>query len=314
MNGDPVIIEAAINGITTKRRNPSVPLLPDEIALDGLSCITAGAAIVHNHVDVVSVPGPEAAERYLEGWRPILAARPDALLYPTTNAGRTVEESYSHVTPLADAGVLRLGLCDPGSVNLGALDADGLPSQTGFVYTNSYADVRHQLMLCRNLELGPSLSIFEPGFLRCALAFWRGGGMPPGAMVKFYFGGDAGYLDAAHGGVAFGLPPTASALEAYLELLDGWDVPWSVAVLGGDLLATPVAELAVALGGHLRIGLEDYAGPNQPTNSQLVRDAVALCNSNGRAVATPEQAASLLGLPTPVPAPDDGPVGERPAL
>jgi 3-keto-5-aminohexanoate cleavage enzyme len=304
MTSDPVVIEAAINGVTTKRRNPNVPLLPDEIGMDALACITAGAGIVHNHVDVVAVPGPEAAERYLEGWRPILAARPDALLYPTTNAGRNVEESYAHVTPLAEAGMLRLGLCDPGSVNLGALGPDGLPGDTSFVYTNSYSDVRHQLGLCRDHRLGPSLSIFEPGFLRCALAFWRGGGMPPGAMVKFYFGGDAGYLDASHGGVAFGLPPTPTALEAYLEMLDGWDVPWSVAVLGGDVLATPVAELAVALGGHLRVGLEDYAGPRTPTNAQLVREAVALCNDAGRPVATPAQTAEVLGLPARVPVAD----------
>ncbi|MGH9027904.1 MAG: 3-keto-5-aminohexanoate cleavage protein [Acidimicrobiia bacterium] len=301
MTGDPVVIEAAINGVTNKRRNPNVPLAPDEIAIDALACIDAGAGIVHNHVDRVAVSGPDAAERYLEGWRPVIAARPDALLYPTTNAGPTVVESYSHVAPLAEAGVLRMGLCDPGSVNFGALGPDGLPGDPSFVYTNSFTDVRHQLGLCRDHRLGPSLSIFEPGFLRCALAVWRAGAMPPGAMVKLYFGGDAGYLASARGGVAFGLPPTPTALEAYLELLEGCDLPWSVAVLGGDVLASPVAELAVVLGGHLRVGLEDYAGPHQPTNVQLVRDAVELCERVGRPVATPAQAAERLELPAQPP-------------
>jgi 3-keto-5-aminohexanoate cleavage enzyme len=297
----PVIIEAAINGVTSKRRNPNVPVLPDEIATDALACLSAGAGIVHNHVDVVGVPGDRAAERYLEGWRPVLASRPDALFYPTTNAGPTVEESYAHITPLAEAGVLRMGLCDPGSVNLGALGPDGLPGEPSFVYTNSFRDVRHQLGLCAENRLGPSLSIFEPGFLRCALAFWRAGAMPDGAMVKLYFGGETGYLDSPQGGVAFGLPPTPTALEAYLELLEGCDLPWSVAVLGGDLLSTPVAELAVALGSHLRVGLEDFAGPQQPTNAQLVREAVALCVEVGRPVASPGQTADLLGLRARVP-------------
>jgi len=53
----PVIIEAALNGTTTKDRNPNVPRSPEEIAAD------AGAAIVHNHVDVVMVPGDESAAR-----------------------------------------------------------------------------------------------------------------------------------------------------------------------------------------------------------------------------------------------------------
>jgi uncharacterized protein (DUF849 family) len=296
---DPVVIEAAINGVTTKQRNPNVPVAPDEIAMDALACITAGAGIVHNHVDVIAVPGPEAAARYLEGWRPVLAARPDALLYPTTNAGPTVVESYAHVAPLAEAGALRMGLCDPGSVNLGVLGADGAPGDPSFVYTNSYADIRHQLDLCREYRLGASLSIYEPGFLRTALAFWRAGLMPAGAMVKFYFGGDAGYLQGGHGGMPFGLPPTASALEAYLEMLEGCDLPWSVAVLGGDVLATPVAELAVALGGHLRVGLEDHAGTDRPTNAELVREAVSLSARVGRPVATPSQTADVLGLPAP---------------
>ena len=50
----PVIIEAAINGVTTKQRNPHVPQAPQEIAADALRCVAAGAAIVHNHIDVVT--------------------------------------------------------------------------------------------------------------------------------------------------------------------------------------------------------------------------------------------------------------------
>src|SRR6476646_7243989 len=96
--GEPVIIEAAINGATPKERNPNTPRLPDEIAADALACLEAGAAIVHNHVDVVGVPGDEAAERYLEGWRAVFEQRPDALLYPTTNFGPGVEGVFLNKT------------------------------------------------------------------------------------------------------------------------------------------------------------------------------------------------------------------------
>src|SRR5439155_21352175 len=77
---------------------------------------------------------------------------------------------------------------------------------------NSYRDILHQVELCARYRLGPSVSIFEPGFLRVALAFQRARRMPRGALVKLYFGGDEGYLGGT--GVTFGLPPTAPSLEA----------------------------------------------------------------------------------------------------
>jgi len=290
----PVIIEAAINGVTGKERNPHVPCTPAEIAADALRCLAAGAAIVHNHVDEVAADGARAAARYLEGWRPILAARPDAILYPTVGLGGTIEERYAHVPPLAD--FMRMGLVDPGSVNLGAAGEDGLPGPAEFVYVNSYGDVRYEVALCARHRLGPSIAIFEPGFLRTALAYHRAGRLPAGALVKLYFGGDHGYLGGGPG-VTFGLPPTRVGLEAYLAMLEGVALPWSVAVVGGDLLASDVARLALARGGHLRVGLEDYAGPRTPTNEELVRAAAALARETGRPVASCVEAARILSLP-----------------
>src|SRR6185437_15919956 len=54
-------------------------------------------------------------------------------------------------------------------------------------------------------------------------------------------------------------------LEAYLELLEPSGLPWSVAVLGGDVVGCGLAELAIRRGGHVRVGLEDYAGPGEPS-------------------------------------------------
>ncbi len=302
-----VIVEAAINGTTTKERNPHAPRQPEEIAADALACLAAGAAIVHNHVDTVMVPGPEAAARYLEGWAPVFAARPDALLYPTTNFGPGVEGAYAHMAPLAESGHLRIGIIDPGSVNLGGVAEDGLPAAPGFVYANSFGDIRYQAELCERLQLGPSMAIFEPGWLRAALTWHRAGRLPRGAMVKLYFGGENGYptTGSERGGAPFGLPPTLRALDAYSELLEDAALPWSVAVIGGDLLGSPVARAALERGAHLHVGLEDFAGRRTPTNEELVRQAVALCGDVGRPVAGCDEAATILGLPRP--RPDDVP-------
>ena len=290
---DLVIIEAAVNGVTRKPQNPNVPEGPAEIAACALACFEAGAGIVHNHIDVVGVDGDRAAARYLEGWKPVLDARPDALLYPTINAGRDVQESYAHLEPLVAAGALRIGLCDPGSVNLGWRDERGAPAGS-YVYANSHADVGYQLELNARLGLGPQFAIFEPGFLRAVRAWHDAGAIPPGAMVKLYFGGPRGYFG---NGTPFGLPPTAAALAAYCELLDGLPYPWSVAVIGGDLTTdAQFVARALDLGAHLHVGLEDLGADREPANDTLVAEAVALCERAGRRAATCAEAANLLGL------------------
>ena len=73
-------------------------------------------------------------------------------------------------------------------------------------------------------------------------------------------------------------------------------MPWAVAVLGGDVIASGMARWALEAGGHLRVGLEDYAGPDTPTNAELLQQAIALCEEVGRPLATRAQAATLLGL------------------
>jgi uncharacterized protein (DUF849 family) len=294
----PVVIEAAINGETRPDRNPNVPRKPEEIAADVIRCLDAGASLIHAHNDDIRQNGRAAADLYLAAWRPVLERRPGTLWYPTLAVGADMAESLAHVEILAREIGLRVGICDPGSTNLGGPDAEGLP--VGIVYSNSYDGIRWAFDQCTRLGLGPSLAIYEPGFLRTALAFHRAGRLPAGAMVKLYFGGEYGIF-ATRPGVSFGLAPTANALRAYLDLLEGSGLPWSVSVWGGDLFATPIARLALELGGHLHVGLEEHFHPeHKPTNEELVREAVALAARVGRPVATSSDAERILGLPARV--------------
>jgi 3-keto-5-aminohexanoate cleavage enzyme len=285
----PLIIEAAINGATPQAANPHVPRTVSEIVADACACIDAGAAIVHHHNADGLLEGRHAAEPYREAWTRIYERHPDAVLYPTMGGGgphTTIHERYAHVEQLADAGVLRMALVDPGSVSLGPLDADGVPAAIDLVYQNTFADVRYMMDVCRERGLGTHVSIFEPGFLRVALAYHSAGRLPPGVKIQLYFGGAV---------LPFGLPPTAASLDAYLAMLDGSGLHWMVGVLGGDVSST-LAELAIARGGHVRVGLEDYAGPRQPGNAELVADIARMARRIDRPVATPAQAAEMLGL------------------
>ena len=57
----PVMIEVAVNGVTTKERNPHVPSTPEEIAADAIRCIDAGASIVHIHNPAMRLSTADAA-------------------------------------------------------------------------------------------------------------------------------------------------------------------------------------------------------------------------------------------------------------
>jgi len=293
---EPVVIEAAINGGTTKARNPQVPITPDEIGADARRCFDAGATIVHAHNHDIRLSGEEAAAAYLEAWVPLLAERPDVLWYPTLCVAAGARAKLEHVRLIAEQVPVRMAAVDPGSTNLGSPGDDGLPD--GGVYANSYADIRDAFAMCEEHGWGPQLAIYEPGFLQCVLTYHRAGRLPAGSMVKLYFGGEWG-MWARGRGVTFGLPPTENALLAYLDMLDGTGLPWSVSVWGGDLMTTPVARLALERGGHLHVGLEEHYDPDRsPTNVELVEQAVALARDVGRPIATTEDAVSRLRLPS----------------
>jgi uncharacterized protein (DUF849 family) len=291
-NPGPVIVEVAVNGTTPRRRNPHVPRTPAEITEDVLACIDLGATIAHNHNDepMFTDDGVHAVEPYLQAWQPVLDRHPDMLLYPTMAAGARgipVERRWAHVEELARRRMGGLTLVDPGSVNVGLL-SDGTcpPAAAPEPYQNSIADTEYMCTRTAALGAAPSISIFEPGFLRTALTLHRHGRLPAGAIVKLYFGG----------ALEFGLPPTEKALDAYLELLEPSGLPWSVAVLGGDVLASGLAEQAVRRGGHLRVGLEDYAGPGAPSNTDLLRGVLELLDRLGTRPATIGETRGILGL------------------
>jgi uncharacterized protein (DUF849 family) len=293
----PVILEAAINGGTTPEKNPHVPRGPAEIARDALRCFELGAAIVHAHNASYALAGQAAADDYLTAWRGVLRAKPDALWYPTLAAGGDggMAAMLAHLELIQRELPLRIAGWDPGSTNLGGPGADGLPS--GVVYGVSYDDVKYGFAFCERLRMGASLGIYEPGSLRTTLAYARAGKLPRGTLVKLYFGGEYGIF-ATQPGVSFGLPPTLQALGAYLEMLEGSRLPWSVSVWGGDLMATPIARAALERGGHLHVGIEEFYSPERsPSNEELVREAAALCAQVGRPLASCAEAAALLALP-----------------
>jgi 3-keto-5-aminohexanoate cleavage enzyme len=292
--GLPLIIEASLNGSTSKTTNPNVPLSDDELVTDAIACMEAGAALIHNHTlePIIGGSGSLDADLYAKAWRRVLAIRPDAILTPTMPVGQSgvpVEVRYAHIEALAKEGLIAQGLCDPGSFNYAALGKDGLFGNNTYVYRNDMHDSHYYVETCRRLKLGLSVSIFEPGFVKFIMAYWRAGKLPAGGILKFYFGSDA---------MPFGLPPSKISLDAYLAMIEGSGLPWLVSSFGDDCVGCGIAEEAVKRGGHVQVGLEPFSGKRVPTNVELVNEVVEIAKRYDRPIATPAQAAKILRLPT----------------
>jgi 3-keto-5-aminohexanoate cleavage enzyme len=295
----PVVLEVAVNGITSRDVNSNVPIWPEEIAEDALACAALGASIVHSHNEDISLTGEVAASRYWEAWRNILEEVPELVVCCTTTTDKDIQTRWSHVPYLAKRGMTQC-VFDPGSLNLypdeiGA-SSEKLRGGSSAVYANSRQDIQHIIELLNAINVGASVAIYEPGFLRVALQYEHRKLLPKGSIYKLYFGGEFNWITGRPNDALFGLKPTRAALEAYMELMNGTHVPWSVAVLGGDVTATEVARLALLWGGHLRVGIEDYRGVDQASNRELVTRAVELCRSVGRRIATPAEARTILGI------------------
>ncbi|MBE3603858.1 3-keto-5-aminohexanoate cleavage protein [bacterium] len=283
-----VIIEAAINGAAPRKLNPNIPYSPAEIAADAVATARAGAAIIHFHVrDPESGKWVHDVPYYAEVYRRA-RAESDALLWPTFPLDGDAAARFSHFVALAKDPATKpdLGAGDMGSVNLVAYDRERRAIHNEeMVYRNSYATIRYFLEKSRELGLRPTLQIFDPSFLRAALVFLELGVLSEPLLLKFYLGGPE---------LPFGLPPTLKSLEAYLDMLKGVRANWFAATLGGDNL--PLVPLIVSLGGHVRVGLEDYqyAREGGPSNPELAARAAETIRAMGHQVATPAEARAIL--------------------
>lgn len=283
-----VIIEAAINGNASKKLNPHIGYSPAEIGDDAIATCRAGAAIIHFHVrDPESGKWVHDVPYYAEVYRRSRAAC-KALLWPTFPMGDDPAKRFSHFVELSKDPATKpdLGAGDMASVNLVAYDpATKKIHGESTVYQNSYETIRYFLTMSRELGLRPTLQIFDPSGVRAALIFLEQGILSEPLLLKFYLGGPE---------LPFGLPPSLKSLEAYLDMLKGIRANWFAATLGGDNL--PMVPLIVSLGGHVRVGLEDYqyAREGQLSNPQLVERAAATIRAMGHTVASPDEARKIL--------------------
>lgn len=270
----PVWLEVALNGGAGQRLQPGIPVTPKAIIREAIDCAQAGAAIIHLHAYDDAGRPVEDADRYshiIEGVR----SRCDAVVYPTLKLTGSAEERFAPIRVLMDRGLLECGVIDPGSVNLAhrkQLKSDS----PGFVYANSPGLIREGLQLADEGGWRPAFAIYEPGFARlgAALAADRPGLKTPIYRIMF----------SDH--LLFGMPPTPASLAFYAQFLEATapGAPWMLS--GLDAEVSHLLGPALALGAHLRVGLEDAPLGIALRNLDLVERALAAIARSERPLAT----------------------------
>lgn len=271
---DRVIITAAITGSRiTRETAPNIPISPDEIAQSAIECWEAGASIAHIHVrDQQTGLGSQDLELFRQVVGK-LRRETDLILSLTTSGipGRNlpVEE---RLAPLALHP--ELASFDAGSINLGG---------SVFINTPEFLDRAAEQMKLKGVK--PEIEIFDAGMIVTTLRMLKEGKLEEPLHFQFVLG------------TPWGAPATPKSLLHLLEHIPKKST-WSVIGIGKGHL--PMAMMALIMGGHIRVGMEDNVyyehGVQARNNAQFVRRMVRIAREYGREPASTTEAREILGL------------------
>jgi 3-keto-5-aminohexanoate cleavage enzyme len=266
----PLIITCApVGAEITPDQTPYLPYTPEKLAHTAQAIREAGASIIHVHCRNDDGSNTHSVSRFKEAYDAIRGASDLIVQFSTGGAiGMSPEER---------AGVLQLrpemATLTCGTVNFG-----------DDVFENSFPIMRGILAKMHEYDVRPELEIFDKGHLANARRLHKEGLLTFPQHVDFVLG------------VPGGLEATVENLcDLVADLPEG--CTWSVAGIGRSQLSMTLA--ALAMGGHVRVGLEDnlyYSKGNLARNEDLVARVVRLAQEIGRPVATPNEARKILGL------------------
>lgn len=272
-----LIITAAITGSRNMRDlSPHIPYTPEEIVASSLECWRSGASIVHIHVrDPQTGLGSQELELFRRVVEP-LREQTDLVLCLTTSgiAGRNLPYT-DRLAPLDLKP--ELASFDAGSINLG-----------GGVFSNppDFLDQAAEAMLQKGVK--PEIEVFDSGMIVTAVRMRGQGRLADPLHFQFVLG------------TPWGAPAEPKTLLHLLDMLPP-GATWSIIGIGKNHL--PMSVMAMAMQGHIRVGLEDniyYSrGVLAESNAQFVERIAALAREYGRPVASPDEARAILGLAGP---------------
>lgn len=268
-----VIVSVAPTGAwPTKEHNPNIPLTPREIAADVYECWKAGAAVAHLHMRDDEGKGTMSKEKFAETVG-LIRAKCDIVLNLTTSGdlNATDETRMAHLIELKP----ELASYDAGSMNW--------MHNSLFINHPQFLEKLGRTMT--EIGVKPEIEVFDAGMLYNALYYMKKGVIASPGHYQFVLGAAGG---------------TAATVEnlVYLKSLLPPGSTWSAFGIGAGHI--PILYATLALGGHVRVGMEDnvlYAKDRlAKSNAEFVERAVRLIKEANKEVATPDDARSILNL------------------
>lgn len=296
-----VIITCAVTGaIHTPTMSEHLPITPDEIAEAAISAAEAGASILHLHARDPKTGKPDQSA---EAFRPFLGRikqSTNAIVNITTGGSpyMTVQE---RVQPAAqwqpEVASLNMGSMNFGFFPLLAKykefkyewERDHLEGSRDLVFRNSFKDIEYVLETCYGNGTRFEFECYDISHLYNLAHFADRGLVKPPFFVQSVFG--------LLGGIGTH-PEDVMHMKRTADRLFGSDYRWSVLGAGKDQFR--IATQAVAMGGNIRVGLEDSIWISRSklaeSNAQQVVKARSVVEGLGLEIATPDEAREMLSL------------------
>ena len=283
---DEVIVTCALTGVlATREQCPWVPYTPAEIAEEARRAYEAGAAIVHIHARTdQGAPTYEPAV-YASIRREVEARCPVILNFSTGGLG-PMEGRVAHIRDVKP----ELGALNMGSMNYAKYSARRKEFVFDFVFENTFKDISYLLRVMNEAGVKPELECFDVGHTNSVWPLIDQGLLRPPLQFSFILG------------VLGGLRASAENLAVQAREAPPGST-WEV--IGISHEQWRMVSAALALGGNVRVGLEDnfYLDSEgkkmAASNGELVEKAVHMARDMGREPATVEEASRMLTLQAP---------------
>ncbi len=296
-----VIITCAVTGgIHTPSMSPYLPVTAQEIADAAIGAAEAGAAIVHLHARNPEDGKPDQSPEAFEPFLRVIKQRSNVVVNITTGGspGMTVDE---RVRP-AERWQPEVASMNMGSMNFGlfpmldrfkdfkhAWEPAMLESSRDFVFRNTYKDIRFVLDTLNPTGARYEFECYDTAHLHNLHYFYREGLVQAPLFIQTVFGLMGGI--GAH-------PDEVLHMKRTADRLFGDAYNWSV--LGAGASQMRVAAMAAAMGGHVRVGLEDSLwlgrGRLAESNAAQVTQVRKIIEGLGLEIATPDEAREILAL------------------
>lgn len=302
---DKLIITCAITGaVTMPVQTPYLPITPQQIADEAVRAAEAGAASVHVHARNPEDGKPTTDPEVYKEMLPRIKDRSDVVVCITTGGGLGLPvEDRIRVVPTFKPEV---ATCNMGSINFSIhpiakryKDEDykypwekaHIEMTKGVIFPNTFADLEKLSQTMKENNTRPECECYDVGHIYNASFMVRDGFFETPLWLQFVTG--------VLGGIGSHMEDIMYMKRATDRLIGENNYKWSVIGCGYPHQFN-VAALAIMLGGHVRVGIEDNIfterGVLAKSNAELVEKVVKIAKDLGREIATPDEAREILGL------------------